>query len=66
MGKTIFLANFIKNFFFVTPQAPFLKKIFDNLSKKMVFFIFKVNLDFNYLCPFSIFKLNIFQKIELW
>ena len=32
----------------------------------MVFFIFKVNLDFNDLCPFLIFKLNIIQKFELW
>ena len=32
----------------------------------MVFFIFKVILFFNDLCPFLIFKLNIIEKFELW
>ena len=52
MEKTIFLANFIKKFFVKLP-------------KKMVFFIFNVNLFFNDLCPFLISKLNIIKKFEL-
>ena len=62
MEKSIFWANFIKNFF--RRSAP--QKIFDKLCKKMVFIIFKANLDFNYLYPFLYFKLNICQNFELW
>ena len=64
MEKTIFSAIFDK-IFFVTPQAPFLKKNFVQFSKKMVFFIFKVISFFNDLCPFLIFKLIIIKKFEL-
>ena len=65
MEKTIFLAIFDKNFFrhsaSSVPQKNFVK-----LSKKMVFFIFKVILFFNDLCPFLNFKLIIIKKFELW
>ena len=57
--------QFLTKIFFVTPQAPFLKKNFVKLPKKMVFFIFKVILFFNDLCPFLIFKLIIIKKFEL-
>ena len=65
MEKTIFLANFDKNFFFVTSLCSVPQKNFVELSKKIIFFIFKVNLYFNDLYPFLYFMLNIFQKIEL-
>ena len=61
MEKTIFLAIFDEIFFSSLRSS----KNFVKLPKKMVFFIFKVNLDFNDLCPFLIFKLNIIKKFEL-
>ena len=64
MEKTIFLANLTKIFFRHSvksvPQKNFVK-----FAKKMVFFIFKVILFFNDLCPFLIFKLIIIKKFEL-
>ena len=65
MKKTISLGNSTKNFFgygvYVVTEKKFLSKI----VKKMVFPIFEVKLDFSYNHFFN-FKLNIFQKFELW
>ena len=61
MKKTIFLAKiFFRHSASSVPQKNFVK-----LAKKMVFFIFKVILFFNDLCPFLIFKLIIIKKFEL-
>ena len=63
MKKNIFLAIFDKIFFRHSVNSVPQKK-FCQIAQKMVFFIFKVILFFNDLCPFLIFKFIIIKKLK--
>ena len=62
MEKTIFLAIFDKIFFSSLRKLRSSKNFFVKLPKKMDFFIFKVNLDFNDLIK----NLKIYLKLLWW
>ena len=65
MEKNHLLGNFRQKFFFRHSVNSVPQKKICQIAQKNGFFIFKVILFFNDLCPFLIFKLNIIKKFEL-